>query len=132
MYTVGFTVIKKIDLNLEFPVHKQPLTMETSKKLGFFRAPLYVAITLPQTALVSGQIILIKNSTRSNLSKINFGLVKRVLFRSRKPMAKTKALISVVQSEDCLPSASSVARDERFEKSFEIPILSPSTLNSNR
>lgn len=110
--------------------------MESQRKFGILRDPLDMALVVPSTGLVSGQIIIIAlkiaNSTRSDVSKINVGLIKKVLYKSQSPVC-SKSSISMVKNKTYSSSSPSTALcTETYDIQYEIPIVSPSTLNSNR
>lgn len=128
-YTVGFTVLKLLDLNRDSSLLKMPANIEAIE--GFCLStskPVQLSVDITQTGYVPGQMILVSgeviNLSNCDAKKINVLLNLRATYTSDCPRTNTKVeKICLVKKE-----SSPVARRTRrnFTEIIRVPATAPS------
>lgn len=128
-YTVGFTVLKLLDLNWDSSMLKMPANIEAIE--GFCLStskPVLLSVDITQTGYVPGQMILVSgevnNQSNCDAKKINVFLNLRAIYTSDCPRTNTKVeKICLVKKE-----SSPVARKTRrnFTEIIRVPATAPS------
>ncbi|XP_055851496.1 arrestin domain-containing protein 2-like [Episyrphus balteatus] len=134
-YTVGFTVLKLVDLNWDSNLLKMPANIETIE--GFCLSttkPVMLSVDISQTGYVPGQMILVNgevnNQSNCDAKKINVFFNLIATYTSDCPRTNTKVeKICLVKKE-----SSPVARKSRrnFTEIIRVPATAPSCEHLSR
>ncbi|CAO1409816.1 unnamed protein product [Diamesa serratosioi] len=132
-YTVGFTVLKPYDLNLQASLLRNTTSIENVKVFsGGFRTskPLYYTANIPFSGYVAGQVvdlsIYINNESRVNIEDIHIQLKKLVKYKCQTPRIQTKE--EIVQEFEHRCGGVAARNKGNFDYQLAIPLIPPTNL----